>query len=417
MVCEPKRVLCVFQGAGGGIGRVELLLENALKCLEARLNLHVEILWKREPPSYLGADHSSDHWTASGDRYKFAQRILLHWLHTKPALVLFSHLNFSPLGLLMKTVRPRTAVVTIAHGIEAWGKLTPARSLALKSGQTIWSVSAYTRDLLVRESRIPANRIQVLPNALLAGQASRLREESGRSIRDSDSGPSILTVSRLDASERSKGVDHVLEAMPRVLDCIPNATHTVIGSGNDVGRLQSITRRLGIDKHVRFVGPASDAALTKAYGSCDLFALPSAKEGFGLVYLEAMAAGKPVVAARAGGTSEVVVDGMTGLLVDYGDVAALTNALVRLLSNRRLRADMGDAGRTRVEDEFSFDRYVARLSELLGQLTRPGASETRASDGEHRVAHSVVDRKIGARKALSERKGVNSHSGDKDYSD
>jgi glycosyltransferase involved in cell wall biosynthesis len=180
-------------------------------------------------------------------------------------------------------------------------------------------------------------------------------------------------VARLDTTERAKGIDQVLAALPAVVSRIPDVSYSVIGGGSDLPRLQGLARKLGIENHVRFLGIVDDQLLIDAYHACDIFVLPSAKEGFGLVFLEAMAAGKPVVAAGAGATGEVVIHNETGLLIDYGDVGALAQALTSLLIDDISRKRMGRAGQERAEKTFSFDRYVNRLSCLVAELAgRPG---------------------------------------------
>jgi glycosyltransferase involved in cell wall biosynthesis len=153
--------------------------------------------------------------------------------------------------------------------------------------------------------------------------------------------------------------------MPLVARSVPNASYTIIGDGSDLVSLKSLARRMGVAERVQFAGRVDDDALFRAYRECDVFALPSAKEGFGLVFIEAMAARKPVVAARAGGTGEVVLDGETGALVDYANVRELADQLIALLNDGERRRRMGAAGRCRVEERFTFKRYVERVAELM----------------------------------------------------
>ena len=118
---------------------------------------------------------------------------------------------------------------------------------------------------------------------------------------------------------------------------------------------------------VVFTGHVPQEQLAQCYAACDIFALPSDQEGFGIVYLEAMAHGKPVVASRAGGAPEVVVDAETGLLVEHGNRPALAAALADLLAHRERRQQLGEAGRRRLEENFTFEHFRQRLTRLLEQ--------------------------------------------------
>jgi starch synthase len=115
-----------------------------------------------------------------------------------------------------------------------------------------------------------------------------------------------------------------------------------------------------------------DDELERAYTECDIFVLPSKKEGLGIVYLEAMAHAKPVVAARVGGVPDVVVDGETGLLIAYDDAAGLAQALLTLLADSDLRRRLGDAGLERLRTQFSYEQFTRRLRHTLQELASDG---------------------------------------------
>lgn len=165
----------------------------------------------------------------------------------------------------------------------------------------------------------------------------------------------ILTVARL--VER-KGIDMVIRAMPKVLEAVPDAVYLVIGTGPYQGKLERLVEELGLEEQVIFVGYVPDAELLLYYGACDVFVLASRTladkgevEGFGIVYLEAGACGKPVIGGRGGGTSEAVEDGVTGLLIDPLDVNEIANAIVRVLKDEELARRLGENGRKRAMRE------------------------------------------------------------------
>jgi len=148
-----------------------------------------------------------------------------------------------------------------------------------------------------------------------------------------DGPPIILSVSRLSLADNYKGIGHLVSAMPAVLAQIPGARLRVVGRGDGLPSLQALAHRLKLDESVEFVGFRSDHELLEEFARCRLFALPSQKEGFGLVYLEAMAHARPCLGARSGGVPEVITAD-TGVLVEYGDVPGIAASIVAALSRK-----------------------------------------------------------------------------------
>ncbi|MBI4769228.1 MAG: glycosyltransferase family 4 protein, partial [Chloroflexi bacterium] len=174
----------------------------------------------------------------------------------------------------------------------------------------------------------------------------------------------LLFVGRL---RHYKGVDVLLEAMGQ----IPDGRLTIVGGGPEMPRLKSLAVRLGLVERVQFSGEVGDADLPGCYQQADIFVLPSISraESFGIVLLEAMASGLPCVTTEVGtGTSWVVQDGVTGLVVPPSDPAALAGAIRRLAGDAALRARMGAAGRARVEAEFTQERMVQRVEEVYREV-------------------------------------------------
>jgi glycosyltransferase involved in cell wall biosynthesis len=171
--------------------------------------------------------------------------------------------------------------------------------------------------------------------------------------------PLVLTVARL---HPQKGLAYLLSAAT----CVPNAVFLVAGDGPQRGALEAESRRLGLGERVIFLGHRGDVPALLA--CCDLFVLPSLFEGLPVSVLEAMAAGKPVIATAIGGTDEAVVHGETGLLVQPGDPVALAEAINVLLADISLADRFGTAGRARVEREFSAEVMVDRVTLLYDEV-------------------------------------------------
>jgi phosphatidylinositol alpha-1,6-mannosyltransferase len=186
----------------------------------------------------------------------------------------------------------------------------------------------------------------------------------------------VLAVARLDPAHAYKGVDTLLEAWPRVVEVVPEARLTVIGDGADRARLQHRADELGIGSAVRFAGRVPDDRLAEEYAKASLFALPGRTrtgsdaegEGFGLVYVEAGAAGLPVVAGSGGGADDAVEHGVSGLLVDPDDVGAVADAIAHVLTNPELARRLGEGGRRLAETRFSYEAFRAGVAQLIESL-------------------------------------------------
>ncbi len=126
----------------------------------------------------------------------------------------------------------------------------------------------------------------------------------------------------------------------------------------------------GVRGHVQFLGRVPEEMLWSYYHWCDVFVLPSKGEGFGLAYLEAMAFGKPVIGGRHAGALEVIEDGVTGYLVDHGEVPLLAEKMSRLLADRSLREEMGRRGQARAQEMFSFEKVAKKWGEVLDLLLK-----------------------------------------------
>jgi len=181
----------------------------------------------------------------------------------------------------------------------------------------------------------------------------------------------ILSVSRL--VER-KGVDKVIEALPFVLERCPNALYVVVGDGPYRERLMELAREKGVADKVLFAGRVPD--IRPFYRACDVFVLPTREgrkgdiEGLGLVYLEAAACGKPVVASLVGGVADAVVPNETALIVDPLDPKDIANAIVKVLTDKELARKLGETGRERVLREFTYDRVAKRVLQIIGQVEK-----------------------------------------------
>jgi phosphatidylinositol alpha-1,6-mannosyltransferase len=304
-------------GLAGPDGRLDVVVLNDAATADPRLADHLG----GRAGECFGADRS---------RGRFIRRTLR--LARRADLLVCGHLHQLPVAWLAARLNPRLKYCLVAHGIEVWRPYGALERRALRGATRILCVSDFTRRQLRRFlPDLRPERLVVVPNA----PDPRLASDPARAATtDLSALPRILSVGRLDQADAYKGFDTLIEAMPAIRRSFPTARLRLIGQGDDQPRLMALAERQGVRGCVDFLGAVDDATLRAEYGACDLFALPSRREGFGLVYAEAMSHGKPCLAARAGGAPEVVNDDV-GALVEYGDVAAIAAAVTDLVRHPR----------------------------------------------------------------------------------
>ncbi|HYK39579.1 MAG TPA: glycosyltransferase family 4 protein [Candidatus Eremiobacteraceae bacterium] len=287
----------------------------------------------------------------------------------KAKLVLAGHPNLAPVAGLMKFVAPRMKSIICTHGVEVWEPLPRMRRRALQKANVVLAPSQYTADHVRTDQGVQAARMKVLPwpldpqfEALVTGSAKAGIPEGF------PQGRVILTVGRWLGSERYKGMDTLITALPKLLPRWPELQLVAVGEGDDRDWLEDMAEENGVRMHVHFLSGLGYAQLAACYSACEMFALPSRGEGFGLVYLEAMACGKPVIGGAHGGAPEVIEDGKTGYLVQHGDTVQLATSIETLLANPEMGREMGKRGKERVEHEFRFNIFAKSLKKILREL-------------------------------------------------
>lgn len=224
----------------------------------------------------------------------------------------------------------------------------------------VTAVSANVRDFCVSHIGLPAEKLVVIPNGVDLPEGPLASSEAARAeLGLPPDGPVIGAVTRLDPV---KGMDFLIQALAAI-----DGTHlAVIGDGPERAPLEALAESLGVDARVHWAGHRRD--VLHLLPGFDLFVQPSLHEGMPNTVLEAMVAGLPVAATAVGGTPEVVVDGVTGLLVPPRDPGGLAEAIATLLHNPDLRRTMGQAGRQRVAEHFTVKRMVEQTEEMYEQL-------------------------------------------------
>jgi len=264
-------------------------------------------------------------------------------------------------------------VVLFAHGEEltGWGRGRKFQTMcfALRRADTVLANSDFTRDTLVSLIGVRPERIAM---AYPVVDAARFRpglacDDLRTGIGVNPGHKLILSVGRL---QRRKGFDHVVRSLPGLVARGIDVHHAVVGMGEDWEHLERVATELGVRDRLHLLGHVEPDDLPRWYNACDLFAMPNRDidgdtEGFGIVYLEANACAKPVMAGQTGGTGSAVENGLNGLRVDGDEVQAVEDGLARLLQNPDLARKLGEAGRQRILDGFTPDRRVALIRRLV----------------------------------------------------
>lgn len=300
-------------------------------------------------------------------RARFAFKAL-QFAHRKPRVIFAGHPNLAPISTMMKAASKNAKTIVGAHGVEVWRPLPVVRRKTLQRADICVAPSTDTAQRLETVQGVPERKIHRLPWPLDPQFADFVRNPNQFPRPENfPHGRVVLSVGRWDASERYKGADLLVQAVAELSRDFTELQLVLVGSGDDLPRLQQLAQTLHIAEKVHFFTEFSRERLAACYAAADIFALPSTGEGFGLVFLEAMAFGRPVIGTNVGGIPDVIEDGREGLLIEPS-LPALSCALRKLLSNRVFCTELGARARERVEREFTFEKFRQRLGEIVDSV-------------------------------------------------
>jgi phosphatidylinositol alpha-1,6-mannosyltransferase len=352
-----------------GIARASRLIVSALRLPAATASEHVRALAMNDPPGmpfpndHTGAIHLAG---AGGRKSRFVVSALLAVLgRARPPEVLCLHLHMSPLAWMVAGSRSR--LTAFLWGIEAWRPLERMERWALSRADILIAISEHTARRFCEANPAFASRPIRICHLGVAGRpatAAPLAQANERPW----SAPFALIVGRMAADERYKGHDLLIDIWPRIVVDLPEARLVVAGDGDDRGRLERRAAVLG--KRVTFLGHVSDLALEALYRDCAFFVMPSRNEGFGLVFVEAMRAGKACIGS-VGAAAEVIEDGVTGFVVDPDEPGQVLQAMLRLFRESETRERMGQAGALRMRQHFTEEHFRCRFRAILGLGAEP----------------------------------------------
>ncbi len=308
-----------------------------------------------------------------GNRLTYSARAMRFASRRRYDICFCAHPFLAPLAWMAARLRHSRLLVQ-AHGIDAWNGFSGPRIRALEKADHFLAVSRHTRDALLEHLALDPGAVSVLPNTFDA-QFFTPDAAAGRNVRSElqlVGRKLILTVGRMSASEAYKGHDRVIEVMPALLAKHPDLVYVVLGDGDDRNRLEVLARRHGVDASVRFVGELDRATMRDVYRAADVFVMPSTDEGFGIVFLEAMACGTPAVGLSEKGARDALVDGVLGIATRPDDLSA---TILSALDDPPLE---GEALAQAVRERFGRETFERQVGTFFNQLMQSPAGRSRS---------------------------------------
>ncbi|MBD1916325.1 MULTISPECIES: glycosyltransferase [Cyanophyceae] len=286
----------------------------------------------------------------------------------RPNLILCGHLNFAPVAYFLYRLLGIPYWVWV-YGVDAWNIKNSLQCRALHAAEKVISISGCTRDRLVQEQGLSLSKISLLPVTFNVNRFQIQPKPSYLLDRHclGAGQPVILTVARLAGQARHKGYDQILRTLPEIRRKIPDVHYVLVGKGCDKSRIENLIHALQLDDCVTLAGFVPDKEICDYYNLCDVFAMPSKGEGFGIVYLESLACGKPTVGGNQDGAVDALCNGELGVLVDPDDLAEIASTLVEILQGKSPHPILyrPKVLRQRVEAIYGFEKFQANWLNLI----------------------------------------------------
>ncbi|MEQ1688554.1 MAG: glycosyltransferase family 4 protein [Sphingopyxis sp.] len=346
-------------GAGGGIAQYNRDVIDALAGMECVEQINVL-------PRHGNGRHDNAPLKTSypprqpHGRAAYVWLLLRAVLGLKTDLIYCAHINLLSLAWLAKRITG-APIVLVLYGIDAWGKPPRLMRWMLQSVDALASISQITLDCFTAWAGPLPCPVHILPNAIDVTRFGTGKANPVLAARwGLDGGPFIMTFGRMSASERYKGFDEVLDALPRLCATIPSLRYILAGDGDDRPRLEAKAQALGVAPHCVFIGYLPESEKADAFRLADAYVMPSHGEGFGFVVLEALACGIPVVVSTTDGTFEAVRGGLLGRAVDPAESQALVDAIIAAVRTpKAIPAGL---------DYFNTAQFAARLRAAIMPL-------------------------------------------------
>jgi phosphatidylinositol alpha-1,6-mannosyltransferase len=285
-------------------------------------------------------------------------------------VVVLSHVHLLSVAYLIKRFRPKTKIFLLAHGIEIWKKFPETKLRALKRLDKIICVSQFTADKIRAVHGIATQQLEVLNNCLdpfyFFPNDFNKPEPLLKRYGLTENNTILMSLSRLSFSEKYKGYDNTIAILPQLVEKYPKVIYLLAGKydEDELARINKLIVKHNIASHIKVIGFVDEAEVTDHFLLADIFVMPSKKEGFGIVFIEAMASGLRVVAGNKDGSVDALKNGELGALVDPDDLVQIEQTLSKLLTIAATNEDKLLLQK-RVYEVFGYEKYRERMMNLL----------------------------------------------------
>ncbi|MGH7885857.1 MAG: glycosyltransferase family 4 protein [Thermodesulfobacteriota bacterium] len=282
-------------------------------------------------------------------------------------VVILGHINLYLVAVYCLLIRKKFIIVT--HGIEVWKNKNPFKNIILKRAHKILSVSNFTKDKLVHIHNVKPEKIAIVFNSIDPSFIKSVEEKKfNLNIEKKDDFLTILTVCRMSSEEKYKGYDKVIEAIAIVKKKLKNIKYIIVGSSDNMEsiRLKELIKRKGLEDNVKFSGEVLDSELIDYYLSSDIFAMPSKGEGFGIVFLEALLCGLPVIAGNQDGSSDPLMNGELGSMVDPDNIEEIAGSIINFATEKKYSSEEYKKHlNNKVIKNFGYETFKENIANIL----------------------------------------------------
>lgn len=312
-----------------------------------------------EPKQFIGY---------KGFKIHFLIRATVDGLKAKTIIV--SHINLILIAMIIKALSRKTQIIMLAHGIEVWYKIPLWKQWFIKKHIKIWAVSNYTKRILEQNHTICPANIEVLNNALdpffcIPEKFEKPQQLLKRYQLNKDQ-PILLSIARITKHETEKGYNEVIKLIPQLIKEFPTLHYLLCGKSDadEKHRLESFIREENLEKHISLIDFINEDELTAHYLLADTFILPSKKEGFGLVFIEAATCGCKTISGNIDGSIDAMLNGELGRMVNPDSPNEIRKSIIK-----SLKQPHNDQRALNIQikclENFSHQNYVQRTRNLL----------------------------------------------------
>ncbi len=354
----------------GGIEKFNRALLFALNKFgdDKYMDVHAASMYDNSPNNQYFPENKYRYY--SKNKIFFVLNELLHAYQYD--VIILGHINLSLFGLLVHYIFPPKKIFLIAHGIEIWKKQVGVKAKMLEKAYQILAVSQYTKKRIVEINNICDEKVKIFYNTIdpyfkfpsSFVKPIKLLNKHNIALNSKI----VFSLARLKYTEKYKGYDRIIEILPTLLHQFPNLVYILAGKSDDfeMSRLQGLINKHGVSKHVLFLGYIPDEEIVDYYQLADCFVMPSQKEGFGIVFIEAMACGLPVIAGNKDGSVDALDGGNFGTLVNPDSNSDILQAILKILGSSDPQRS-GIKLQKNVIDKFGFNRFYENLNILVNE--------------------------------------------------